>query len=491
LNLKLIRIMGLLILILGFVLAFGAATYDIFTGGSDVGDSQVGAFFISMAVLLFGLLLLQFAANGELKNRIKDIEKLHKNVKAGSLKGLSKLYTSLGTIGALLGLVMILGLVLKDYSPLITFDIGPIQMLAIFSGASLALVGIGFMAMGNTVISGSMGPMVLQLEALTKEERTAEVPPGKPMKVKRVVRSPAIDADTGEVEPAGEVEVEVEEPVEEEEPVGPSPEPYYAGTIYDIEAAPAHEEGQVHATEEAPTEEYAADEQPGVVEAEVPMVSEEPPIPEGPPEAEEPVITEEVPPATEETWSSVEQETEQFVTDMPADTEKDHRGILDEEEGGIPGPELAGTEVSGSEVSDTSEEMETEEVVEEFLCPSCQMAVGENDTACPHCGVKFSEEEEMVMEESAEAIEGPPTVEEPPSIEDVGGDHVAAEEVLPSSKILAGILTEISRLDSKAKEAEPEVEQDEAAEIPATCPKCGRNLKPRWKSCPYCGLEFR
>jgi RNA polymerase subunit RPABC4/transcription elongation factor Spt4 len=393
------------------------------------------------------------------------------------------MYNPLGAIGTLIGLVMMLGLVLKDYSPLLTFDIGSMQMLAIFSGTSLALVGIGFMAMGNTMLSGSMEPIVLQLEALTKEEGDAEAPPGKPMTVKRVVSSPTIDADTGEVEPAGEIEVEVEaeEPIEEEEeeeeeaPAAPMPEPVYASA-------------------EVQTEAPVVEEEPGPTVAEEPTVSEEPPVPEGPPEpviteetpppVEKPVVTEEVTSSEDDRWSSMEQEAEQLASDLAAEAEKGLMVTLDEEDEGIPGPELGGAEAAASEVSDTSEVMETEEVVEEFLCPSCQRAVGEDDSVCPHCGVKFSEEEEMVMEESAEAVEASP------SIEDVGGEPVVPEES-SSSKILEGILNEISRLDSQPGEPEPEVEQDEAAELPATCPKCGRNLKPRWKSCPYCGLEFR
>jgi hypothetical protein len=505
-NLKVLRIMGLLITVIGFVLSIGAATFDIFTGGGAVGDSQIGAFFIAVAVLLFGFVLLQVAANKELKERISSIDGLHKSITAEPPKGLLKFFDPLGTIGAFIGIVLIFVLVLKDYEPLLTFNIGTMQMLAIFSGTALGLVGMAFMTMGNIALSSTLRPMVLQLEAFTKEEAVAEVPPGKPMRVKHIHKAPTIDADTGEVQPTGEVEV-VTEVMGEEEP-GPSPSevpvtPTAAPGLdaYDAGTAGYEAVGATEALEETPsTDVEAKAQEEGYAE---PEAEEEV---EGPEEENlvdtiepgggtdpstaslEEMTTEGTPEGSQE-WA-VEQEAERVAAELTAVAEKELLRTIDiDETDTIPGPELSALETISSEVSDT-EEVETEEVIEEFLCPSCQSPVGEHDDRCGSCGVKFSEEEEMVMEETVEGVQHHVEEEGASDTPMATATDVTASPKPGSSAILEGILSEISRLDTQRAE-EPVVEVDEAAEVPTTCPKCGRNLKPRWKSCPYCGLEFR
>jgi hypothetical protein len=486
---KAIKILGLVITILGFVLAAGAAMFDLFTGGKEVGDSQMGAFFISLAILLFGFLLLQFAASKELKDKITEIGKLHKNVKAEPPKGINKIFGPLGLVGALVGVALILVLVLKDYEPLLTFNIGPLQMLAIFTGTSLAVIGLGFMSLGYAALTASMKPMILQLEVLTKEEKAAEAPPGKPMKVKRVKPLEPVP-ETGEAEPTASVEVVTETP-SAEVPVepAPTPEPGYtygaaelmgaSEAVLPTEPAEATEEATegyaavpepeygepAEATEEA-TEGYAT-----VTEPEYGAPVEEPVTYEG--EATAVTAAEEEPTAAEGEWTL--EDAERQVTDLAVEMEQ-HLGAPMEEAPPeddvhhIPGPELAPAEVASAEISPTvaeaSEEPEVEEYVEGFVCPNCKSPVGEDDMECPTCGVSFAEEEQEVV------------------IED--GVVQTAEGEASSGTILEGILGEISRLD----EEETPVE-DEGAAIPSTCPKCGRNLKPRWQSCPYCGLEFR
>lgn len=173
-NLKIIRLPGLVAIVLGFVLAFGAATFDLFTGDNQVGDSQIGAFFISIAILLLGFLLLQLSSNMQLKERVESLQKLQANIKGEPTDMISKLFNPLGVITTLIGLPMMSILTLKDYEPLLIFNIGPLQMLAIFGGIALALVGLGFMSMGNSVLSNTMKPLILQIEALMK--RGAEAP---------------------------------------------------------------------------------------------------------------------------------------------------------------------------------------------------------------------------------------------------------------------------------------------------------------------------
>jgi transposase len=73
------------------------------------------------------------------------------------------------------------------------------------------------------------------------------------------------------------------------------------------------------------------------------------------------------------------------------------------------------------------------------------------------------------------------------------GSTVEEEGPAGSSGILQSILDEITKRDDKrSKVEEPEaVEEDETSEVPKTCPNCGHKMKPRWRSCPFCGLEFR
>jgi len=83
-----------------------------------------------------------------------------------------------------------------------------------------------------------------------------------------------------------------------------------------------------------------------------------------------------------------------------------------------------------------------------------------------------------------------------PSVEPAvskGGSTDEENGTAGSSGILQSILDEITkRDDEKANAEEPEtIEDDVASEVPKTCPNCGRKMKPRWRSCPFCGLEFR
>lgn len=497
-NTKAMRIIGIVIAGIGFLLALGAATIDLFTGGGMVGDSQIGAFFISVTVLLFGLLLVLLSNNLHLKERIRAIEGLHDNIKAEPegvlLKGqklsfLFKRFNILGLIITLAGLAIMLLLTLKDYEPLLSFDIGSLQMLAIFAGTAISMAGLGIMTLDTTVLSNSLSPMVLQLEPLLATEK--ETTPGKPIPVKRVLKKPRPEPTPDLVEPMVTVEVVAE------------------GT----------EDVSVAETVTAQPEEVTAEEAPP---------QEEPYIEEPP--ASEPIEA----PATE--IPLVEGKDQGLEGD--AEEMADEGFPEAEEEISIEAEEEAAYDTPETEVLSTVEEPTGPEgTAEAYECPNCNGQVGETDLTCPHCGVRFDADEEVVEEtpegpevptEEEGPVEASPTPSEmpqPPSIEEdeISGppgptDTIVVDEPLPEgepeapveeeasteedvpteeaekveaagSNILKSILNEISKLDTEPEEAPVEV--DEAAEVPVTCPKCGRKLKPRWKSCPYCGLEFR
>jgi len=456
-------------------LAFGAAGHDYLVGAKakEIGDSQLGAFFIALAVALFGAFLLQLAANLSLRDRIRAFEKIHQNVRAGPQHAIKRLFEPVGMLGALAGLGMMLGLVLKDYKPMLNFGIGPMQLLAIFGGSVLTIAGISFMATGNTFMSHSMGPMVLQFEGLTKEDTKVE-----PTRKVRAVRRPATAPEDG-VAAAG-------------------PEPTQAPTV--VPPAP----------------------EPGPVVAEVaPQPLPEPPAPEA--EVPAPVPDEVLKPEAPAAWSDTKAEEAALQALKEAEAELGLEAI--EAESAKPEPEVTVEAGPDTPVEPEAAPPATESVVEVFECPNCHGAVAESDRTCPNCGASFDEEEEAKAVEAPviEAVEEevPPPVTPPPlphalppplppskpkrewpepekaAPPEPEGTPAKVEEdgtsAPGSPSILQSILDEISEKEpagTKAEEPTP-VEEDEASEVPKTCPNCGRKIKPRWKSCPYCGLEFR
>jgi len=479
--------LGLVALVLGAALALGAVSHDYLVGAKAkaIGDSQLGAFFIALAVALFGAFLLQLAANLSLRESIRAFERIHQNVKAGPLHAIKRLFEPVGLLGALAGLGLMLALVLKDYKPLLDFGIGPTQQLAIFGGSVLCIAGISFMATGNSFISHSMGPMVLQFEGLTQEDAKAE-----PVRKVRAVKRPAPDAEA----PAAAVQAPTPSvpTVKSQSPVThqwPAPEP--------------------------------AQMKPEIAPAPLPG----PPAPEPEAIASAPVPDEVLSPEATAGWSDKKAEEAALEALKEAEAELGLRDI--EVETSKPEPEV--TVEAGPDMPSEPEAAPSaqEAVVEVFECPSCHGAVAESDTKCPNCGVSFDEQEETqvvaaIEEEAPPAPPEPapaplpphlppplppsrpkrewPEAEEPteaPPAPDAEGTPAMVEEDEPNASgapsILQSILDEISVREPdgpKAEESTP-VEEDDASEVPKTCPNCGRKMKPRWKSCPYCGLEFR
>jgi predicted RNA-binding Zn-ribbon protein involved in translation (DUF1610 family) len=494
--LKILWFLALVIITVGAALAFTSVAHDYLVGSKtkSIGDSQLGSFFIALAMTLFGAFLLQFIANQDLKTRIRELEKVHKNIKAAQIKGIKMLFDPVGMIGALAGLGIMMGLLLKDYSPLLNFGIGSLQELAIFGGSVLAIVGISFMTTGNTFLSAAMGPMILQFEGLTQEE--GEVKPQRKVRaIKQPIKKPEPDK-------------------EPEAPPVPIPEP------------PAQPEPIPVTTKvEAPVVSVAEPPAPPVVEVPEPVVTK---IKEPEPAEPEPLV-DETPVAA---WSDSKAEELAMAALKEAEAELG----LQEMDAQIETPqspeEPADKLVEETPASTTM----PEEVVEVFECPNCHKKVAETDTSCQHCGVSF-EGDEVVEEEVVEAeveteVEvAPPVPQSPepkptlppplppplPSKKRVGKEKEPdyLEELIatpPDAKaappaptkadgedvsiagqpsVLQSILDEITKKeDTKVRREEPEPVDEEASEVPRTCPNCGRKIKPRWKSCPFCGLEF-
>jgi RNA polymerase subunit RPABC4/transcription elongation factor Spt4 len=484
--LKLLWFLGLIALVLGSVLAFVAVSYDYLAHAKSkaIGETQLGAFFIALSTVLFGGFLLQFVANEDLKERMRSLERIHKNIQAQPLHGIKKLFEPLGLVGAVFGVGMILALAFKDYKPLLQFHIGNFRLLAMFGASVLSIAGISFLAINNTFLSASMGPMVLQFEGLTKEDLKGR-PTTKVRAVKRAVKAPAVGTA-----PA---------PVPSQVPqsmatYGPAPGP--ASTNVEAPYTPAPE----MPTPEVPTA-------PGPVEAPPPAPTQDEtvtePVPESKPEA---------------TWSDTKAEELAMQAFKEAEAEL---GLKEIEEGGV--ATSAKTEASPEpEVTEETTTVKQEAVIEVFECPNCHGAVSQNDTKCPNCGASFDEVEDVEGEtqvvEAMEEAEAPPAPPEPapaplpPSLPPPlppspvkrterpspppGSEPANAEEETgpPTSPgILQSILDEITKKEepgTMAEEPTP-VEEEEASGVPKTCPNCGRKMKPRWKSCPYCGLEFR
>jgi hypothetical protein len=498
--LKILWFLALALLMIGAVLAFVAVAHDYIIGSKtkSIGDSQLGSFFIALAITLFGAFLLQFLANQELKGRIRELETVHKNIKAGQIKGIKMLFGPIGLLGALAGLGIMTALVLKDYSPMFNFGIGPSQELAIFGGSILSIVGISFMTTGNTFLSAAMGPIILQFEGLTQDE--AEVKPQRKVRaIKQPVKGP---------EP---VEAPVALPTQTPAPIiQPSPEP---------------EPTKV----EAPVVSVAEPSSPPVVEAPEPVLAEvkEPPTLEP--------LTDDKPDAT---WSDTKAEEMALVALKEAEAELGLQEMQAQVESDlVEAPEKPVEEVPCSTPP-------SQDVVEVFECPNCHKNVAETDTMCPHCGVSFEGDE--LEEEAIEAVveleeeKAPPAPEPPvpkssptlpprlppPLPPPLPSKKTRAKvktpdlldeiEMAPPTQletknastaptkaddddtensgqpsVLQSILDEITKTeDAGTKAEEPEPIDDGATEVPRTCPNCGRKIKPRWKSCPYCGLEF-
>ena len=388
------------------------------------------------------------------------------------------LFEPVGMLGALAGLALMAVLIIKDYKPLLNFGIGPSQELAIFGGCVLTIVGISFMTTGNTFLSAALGPIILQFEGLTEEKVQFE-PKRKvrgikrPVRRLRTVKAPAVPLATALV------------------PV-PPPVPEPASTKVEAPAIP-------------------------IVEAPAPAVTvaETAPAPEP--------LTEERPGAT---WSDTRAEEMALEALKEAEAEL---GLQEME------AQVESDLVKEPEKSVAEAPTKAPEVVEVFECPSCHHNVAESDTICPHCGVSF-EGDEAVGEEAIEAEveeeeaprkpapplpkpppllppplppppppKAPPKPKEPDLLEEIEkappvtkvappAPTKADEDDTDSSSqpsVLQSILDEISKKDdTKITFEEPEPVDDETSEVPRTCPNCGRKIKPRWRSCPFCGLEF-
>jgi len=509
--------MGFLSVIIGSALALGAASYDYLTGGPKaIGDSQLGAFFLAMAVALFGATMLKFMANETLKHRILGFEKVHKDVKADPVKGIKGVFGPVGLIGALAGIGVMVGLTLKDYSPPMSFGIGSFQTLGIFAGSVLAIAGISFMSVGNTFMTISMRVMVQQFGELTKE---------RPKKLVRVNKVNEGVSEVTLITAKGPVAVGAELPVIEpgtsmEPPTIPAPEPIKdTGT----DAVPLY-------TPPAPAVEAI---EPAPIKEEVPSTTVE--------------VAVEPKPADERSWSEPNTEELALAAMKEAAAEL-----------GIDAMAKAITEspaaVESSEAAGATPEPTPE--VEVFECPNCQAAVREEDKKCPSCGVSFEEEEkeetekveaetdtalaaELEVEPGAPGVEAAPPAPEPPAPatlppvlppslppaskkepkspimdEEIAPPLAPIGESTPSpvpastkveeasvedetttgkTGILQSILNEISKKGPKPTKVEEQapVEEDVTSEVPSTCPNCGRKMKASWRSCPYCGLEFR
>jgi nicotinate-nucleotide--dimethylbenzimidazole phosphoribosyltransferase len=334
--------------------------------------------------------------------------------------------------------------------------------------------------------------MVLQFEGLTKVDIKGRSRT-KVGAVKRVVKAPA--AGTA---PAP-VPSEVPQPMAA---YGPAPGP--APTNVEVPYTPAPEmpapevppaQGPVEAPPPAPTQ--------------VETITE--PVPESKPEA---------------TWSDSKAEELAMQAFKEAEAEL---GLKEIEEGTEAVP--AKTEVPPEPVvTEETTTVKQEAVIEVFECPNCHGAVSENDTKCANCGASFDEVEDVEEESQVvEAIEEeappappepepaplPPTLppQLPPPLPPSSGKRtkritspsgtppsgsepaIAEDETGPpgSPGILQSILDEITQKGEPGTVVEEPipVEEEGASEVPKTCPNCGRKMKPRWKSCPYCGLEFR
>jgi uncharacterized OB-fold protein len=482
--LKLLWFLGLIALVLGAVLAFVAVSYDYLTHAKSmaIGETQLGAFFIALATVLFGGFLLQFVANEDLKDRMRSLERIHKNIQAQPLHGIKKLFEPLGLVGAVFGVGMILALAFKDYKPLLQFHIGNFRLLAMFGASVLSIAGISFLAINNTFLSASMGPMVLQFEGLTKEDGKGRSGT-KVGAVKRVVKAPAVGTATAPV-PS-----EVPQPMTTH---GPAPEPAPTNVEAPYTPAPVISEPEVSTAS-------------GPVEAPPPEPTQVETVPELVPESK-----------PETTWSDTKAEELAMQAFKEAEAEL---GLKEIEEGTAAAPAKTEAPPEPAVTEETTVEQET--VIAVFECPNCHGAVGENDTKCPNCGASFDEVTdvegetkivEAMEEEVSPAPPEPAPAPLPPSLPPPlppspakrtgqsspppGSESANAEEETgpPGSPgILQSILDEITKTEEPGTVAEEPtpIEEEEASGVPKTCPNCGRKMKPRWKSCPYCGLEFR
>jgi hypothetical protein len=496
--LKILWFLALAIVVVGAVLSFASVTHDYLIGSKtkSIGDSQLGAFFIALAMTLFGAFLLQFIANQDLKTRIRELEMVHKNVKAGQIKGIKMLFDPVGMLGALAGLGIMTALVLKDYSPMLNFGIGPSQELAIFGGTVLTIVGLSLMTTGNTFLSAAMGPIILQFEGLTEVETTV-----KPRRKVRPVKQPEKGPEPVEVQQA---------------PQAPKPEPLVQR---EPEPVPVKiEKPVVVSVAEPSTAPVVEAPEPALAEVKEPEV----PVPEP--------LADEKPGAT---WNDTKAEELAMEALKEAEAELGLQEIEAQVESGLDKAPETTVEEAESLTS------KPEDVVEVFECPNCHKSVAETDTQCSFCGVSFDGDEEVeeeaveavvevdeevatpepeppapkptlppplppplpskksrakakeldLLEEIEKAPPAPPKAAPPPPAPTKADDDESAPSGQPS--VLQCILDEITKNeDTKSKVEEPEPVDDESSEVPRTCPNCGRKIKPRWKSCPYCGLEF-
>jgi tetratricopeptide (TPR) repeat protein len=163
---------------------------------------------------------------------------------------------------------------------------------------------------------------------------------------------------------------------------------------------------------------------------------------------------------------------------------------------------------------------ETGAIKEVYECPKCHGAVIEEDDRCGNCGVSLDKKEEDVQPDPAAAVEAfgkdfnkslNELKEKRAGLQkDIdndfkkytepkkGTDVESSDAYIPAAtnatnenpSILQSILDEITTKENKpSEEGENEGEKEEVDYGRGSCDNCGRALKPRWASCPYCGEE--
>jgi uncharacterized membrane protein len=226
--------LGPLSVIAGLAIAAAGTALDFFAGGLGFGDPLRGAIAVSMAAVIFGVFLVQFIANENLGNRIKELVHVNSSIKVEvpgvkSIKGIVKLVGMIVTPLSALAMIVI---AFKDASSPGTFNIGTVKFFLLFGSCLMGFVGLGLMALYNQFLTNALHTATKKLKDLLKEqdkeiadllEAAAKPPVVSPPQQSYYYQPQQSYYDYQQQAPAAPPQQTVEEP--EPEPLPPPPKP--------------------------------------------------------------------------------------------------------------------------------------------------------------------------------------------------------------------------------------------------------------------------
>jgi hypothetical protein len=169
---KVLWYLGLISAIAGLAIAAAGTVRDYSVGGLGFGDPLRGAIAVSIAAVIFGVYLLQFTANENLSNRIKELVHVDNSIKVEvpGFKGIKGIVGLLGMILTPLCALAMIVITFKDYHPPTTFNIGSVKTFLLFVSSLGGLVGLGLMVLYNQFLTTSLHQATKKLKELWKEQ---------------------------------------------------------------------------------------------------------------------------------------------------------------------------------------------------------------------------------------------------------------------------------------------------------------------------------